>query len=85
MQEVEMYSCIQMWPKGFSGNSGYMTLRIHREPVLCLLCLSCDSPGVSTDCRVNQLSGTQMSFQPQFIKYPVCLPFETGTHKSGKV
>lgn len=53
MQEVEMYSHIKMWPKGLSGNNGYMTLQIHREPVLCLFCLSCDSSGLSTDCRVE--------------------------------
>lgn len=23
MQEVEMFSHIEMWPKGFSGNNGY--------------------------------------------------------------
>lgn len=53
MQGVEMYSHIRMWPKGLSGNNGYTTLQIHREPVLRLFCLSCGSPGLSADCRIE--------------------------------
>lgn len=33
MQEVEMLYHVEMWPKGLSGNNGYATLHIHREPV----------------------------------------------------
>lgn len=40
-----------------------------------LFCLSCDSPGLPTDCRVEPTVWHPISFQPQFIKYPVCVPF----------
>lgn len=53
MQVVEMYSHIKMWPKGLSGNNSYTTLQIHREPVLRLFCLSCGSPGLSADWKIE--------------------------------
>lgn len=37
MQQMEMFSSIKMWPKGLSGNSGYTTLQIYREPMLSVL------------------------------------------------
>lgn len=52
MQVVEMYSHIKMWPKGLSGNNSYTTLQIQRTCAPSV-CLSCGSPGLSADWKIE--------------------------------
>lgn len=69
MQEVEMFSHIKKWPKGFR-NSGYTTLRARA------FCLSCGSPGFSADSRIEPAVWHPNGlFSCSFIKYAVCVPF----------
>lgn len=73
MQGVEMYSHIRMWPKGLSGNNGYTTLLIHREPVLRLFCLSCGSPGLSADCRIEPVVWHPDVFSATVLSSILCM------------
>lgn len=69
MQEMEMFSHIKMWPKGFNGNNGYAT------PCARVFCLSCGSPGLPADSRIEPAVWHPNGlFNHSFIKYAVCDP-----------
>jgi hypothetical protein len=70
MQEVEMFLRIKMWLKGLTGKSGYMDSSDLWRICALMFWLSCDSPGLSADCRIDRASclALKWSFQPQFYQ-----------------
>lgn len=74
MQEVEIFCHTEMWPKGLSGNNGYETLQIYREPefrfaaplVILMYQLAAGQ---------SQLLTPKGLCSHSLMKYPLCVPF----------
>lgn len=73
MQEVEIFSHIKMWPKGLSGNNGYVDSSDLRR-ICALFWLFFESCGLPADCRIEPaVWHADGLFSHSCIKYPVFL------------